>query len=41
MRYLTRLFAFNHDEFVIIMRYANTSYRAVWDVKCDRCYLVD
>jgi hypothetical protein len=28
VRYLTGLFAFNHDEFVIIMRYANTSYRA-------------
>ncbi|NCS26628.1 MAG: hypothetical protein GPI96_20085 [Microcystis aeruginosa BS13-02] len=26
--YLTRFFAFNHDEFVIILRYANTSYRA-------------
>ncbi len=26
--YLTRFFAFNHDEFVIILRYANTSSRA-------------
>ena len=26
--YLTRFFAFNHDEFVIILRYANTFYRA-------------
>ncbi|GCE59069.1 hypothetical protein MiAbB_00981 [Microcystis aeruginosa NIES-4285] len=26
--YLTGFFAFNHDEFVIILRYANTSYRA-------------
>ena len=43
MRYLTRLFAFNDDEFIIIyaLRYVNTSYSAIafaWtkNLNCDR-----
>ena len=28
--YLTRFFAFNHDEFVIILRYANTKFQKLW-----------